>query len=138
MIFFAILQAAAGVPVANVTELPIVSSYAACILREAGPAADTEAARQIALTMSKQACRAQSEAVYAAGKLRMNGKPFPQSWWKQMRKLFDAEDADITLNFLKAPAGGSLKVKWELPDGRLVDAGDVYMTGIVRVRIVAA
>jgi hypothetical protein len=138
MIVFWILQAAAGVPVEHVTQLAIVSNYAECILRKVGPAAADKAARQVALASSTQACRALEEADYTAGKFRMNGKPFPQSWWQQMRRLFDFVDADTTRSVLSAPAGGSLKVKWQLPDGRLVDAGDVYMTGTIHVRIVAA
>jgi hypothetical protein len=55
-----------------------------------------------------------------------------------VRKLLDAEDADVSQNVLRAPTGGSFKVKWELPDRRLVDAGEIYMTGTVRVRIAVA
>lgn len=138
MIIGSIVLAVGGVPVADVTQLPIVSNYAECILRKVGPAVADASARRSALEAAKQACRALKEADYAEGRLRMNGKAFPKSWWDQVRKLLDAEDADVSQNVLRAPTGGSFKVKWELPDRRLIDAGEVYVTGTVRVRIAAA
>jgi hypothetical protein len=138
VIIGAIVLAAGGVPVANLAQLPIVSNYAECTLRKVGPAAADVDARRAALESAKQACRALKEADYAEGRLRMNGKPFPQSWWDQVRTLLDAADADVSQNVLRAPAGGSFKVKWELPDRRVVDAGEIYVIGTVRVRIVAA
>nr|WP_294815470.1 hypothetical protein [uncultured Sphingomonas sp.] len=138
MIIGSIVLAVGGVPVADMTQLPIVSNYAECILRKVGPAVADASARRSALEAAKQACRALKEADYAEGRLRMNGKSFPKSWWDQVGKLLDAEDADVSQNVLRAPTGGSFKVKWELPDRRLVDAGEVYVTGTVRVRIAAA
>lgn len=135
MIIGSIMLAAGGVPVADVTQLPIVSNYAECILRKVGPAVADAGARRAGLEVARQACRALKEADYAEGRLRMNGRPFPQSWWDQVRRLLDAEDADISQSVLRAPTGGSFKVKWELPDRRLVDAGEIYVTGTVRVRI---
>jgi len=138
VIIGSIVLAAGGVPVADLTQLPIVSNYAECILRKVDPAFADVDARRAALETAKQACRALKEADYAEGRLRMNGKPFPKSWWDHVRRLLDAEDADVFQSVLRAPAGGSFKVKWELPDRRLVDAGEIYVTGTVRVRIAAA
>lgn len=134
----AMLMATAGVAVANKTHLPLVSSQTSCIASRMGAVDADAAARKVALDAAIQACRAFSEASYAEGKLTMNGKPFPQSWWKQVQQLLDAEQADAATVILAAPAGTSFKAMWELPDGALVEVGSRYVSGTIRVRMVAA
>ncbi|NYT40847.1 hypothetical protein HZY97_08785 [Sphingomonas sp. R-74633] len=138
MMLFAIALASGGVAVSNKTHLPIVSSQTSCIAARLGAVAADMVARKSALDAAIQACRALSEASYAEGNLRMNGQPFPKSWWKQVQPLLDAEQADATSIVLAAPAGTAFKAMWELPDGKLVEVGAQFVPGTIRVRIIAA
>jgi len=132
------LLATAGVAVSNKTQLPVVSGYAQCVTAKLGTVAAAPADREIALHDAATACRAMSEASYAGGKLTMNGKPFPKSWWKEVVTLLDAADVELAKQILDAPESAkAFDVKWELPDGKLVAIGEQFVPGTIRVRVVA-
>jgi hypothetical protein len=137
VMLFAMMLAAQGVAVSSMTQLPVVSSQAKCIASRVGSAGTDLAARKTELDAAVQACRGLSEASYAEGTLTMNGKPFPRSWWKQVQSLLDAQQADAASVILAAPTGVSFKAMWELPDGKLVEVGERFVAGTIRVRIVA-
>jgi len=133
------LMAMSGVAVANMTQLPVVSAFAQCVTARLGALPDSPDDRQIALHGASVACREQSEASYAEGKLTLNGKPFPKAWWKEVRTLIDLADVELARAVMDAPDKvKAFDVKWELPDGTLVAVGDRYMPGTIRVRVVAA
>jgi hypothetical protein len=136
--FASFLLAGAGVAVPTMTQLPVVSGYAKCVTRNMGAVSVDPADRKTALDASVRTCRTMSERSYAEGKLLMNGKPFPKRWWEEVRKLLDAEDADIADVLLSGPSSTSYKVMWELPNGKLVGVGEQFMPGTIRVRILAA
>lgn len=137
MMLASILLATAGLAVANKTQLPIVSSQAECIAARMGAVEADPAERKSMLGIVILECRAISEASYAEGKLRMNGQPFPPSWWKEVQALLEAEQADATATMLAAPARTVFKVMWELPGGKLVEVGQQFVPGIIRVRMIA-
>jgi hypothetical protein len=131
------LMAVSGVAVSDKTQLPVVSGYAKCVTTKLGTVPVALDARQIGLHIATLSCRAMSTSSYTEGKLLMNGKPFPQSWWKQVVKLIDAADVELAKQVLAVSGSGkAFDALWELPDGKLVAIGEQFVPGTIRVRIV--
>jgi hypothetical protein len=127
MLAFALLAGlvvSAGVQAKSVPHMTIVFAQQQCILRNLNLAPDVKEERRAKLTAAISLCREQLEKSYADGKLRMNGKPFSQSWWREAQTYLDAGAADAEA-LLALPSTADTKVALKVGD-RLMGPGEQF------------
>ncbi|WP_293976786.1 hypothetical protein [Sphingomonas sp.] len=99
--------------------LMVATSLAQCMVDKINARAP-EPDAQLVTHKAAGECRSMRDQKYADGKIRRNGKPFPERWWKRQSPLFEQTTAAVENAWSKRTEGKKLHVAWQKKDGSLM------------------